>query len=156
MKFFFTFILIISIFNIQEPEVKNQKLVLQAALNIEEFQEHFNNSPRYVRSNDRKEVFMLDFPELLNDEIELTIRDKTIKFISENEIDEPARKYFIEVDEFRLNNKKASIQLSYQNAKMYHETKEKLILEVKLNLKNSEDWVIQKYELEKVSTNTSD
>jgi len=95
------------------------------------------------------------FPELDNN-IQLSVRDKAIRFIAEQDLKELDHNFFIIIDEFKLKKSSAAVLLSYQNSRMYYEKKQKILLDANLEKTDDGEWVIKKYKLYEVSTNISD
>ncbi|HET8859530.1 hypothetical protein [Marivirga sp.] len=135
---------------------EDQQAVLQSVFNIEEFQNYLAYSPRFVSTNSKQEVLMVGFPELESRDMELTVREKSIKIISENVINELELNFFIKIDEFDINRSSAKVLLSYQNARMYFEKEQKILLDAQLEKTSEGEWIVKNYNLYEVSTNTSD
>ncbi|WP_375581218.1 hypothetical protein ABWH96_09515 [Marivirga tractuosa] len=133
-----------------------QKEVLQSIFDIEEFQNYLTYSPRFVGTNTRLEVLMIEFPELIKNDIDLKVRNKSIRIISEQQIKELEHNFFIRINAFDLKKSKAKVTLSYQNSRMYYESEQKLMLEAKLEKNKMDKWVVENYELKEVKINTSD
>lgn len=157
MNYFLSLLLIILVFPTSKMEKQNQQQeVLQSILDIEEFQKYLSYSPRFVGTNTRQEVMMMDFPELENKEIQLTVRDKSIRIIEEKDLKELEHNFFIKIDEFKLKKSTANILLSYQNSRMYYEKEQKILLDAQLEKNEENEWVVNDYKLYEVSINTSD
>ncbi|MGM0580826.1 MAG: hypothetical protein ACQETL_09115 [Bacteroidota bacterium] len=133
-----------------------QQEVLQSVFDIEEFQKYLAYSPRFVGTNTRQEVLMMGFPELENQEIQLKVRDKAIRIISEKDVNELEHNFFIKIDEFDIKKSNAKVLLSYQNSRMYYEKEQKILLDAQLAKNEDEEWIVDNYKLYEVSINTSD
>ncbi|WKV11964.1 hypothetical protein [Marivirga harenae] len=132
-----------------------QEEVLQSVFNIEEFQEYLAYSPRFVSTNAKQEVLMMKFPELENQTLELNIRNKSVRIVSEKELSELKHKFFIKIDEFVVDGSNAKVVLSYQNARLYYEKGQKILLESQLEKTKNDQWQVSKYKLNTVEISTS-
>jgi len=145
--------LVIPFFTFTESKDQNhQQKVLQSIFEIEEFQKHLSYLPRFVGTNTRQEVLMLGFPELENPDIQLYVRNKSIRIISEKQLKELEHNFCIRIDEFDIKNSKANVLLSYQNARMYYEKKQKIMLDAQLEKTKNDEWKVKNYKLDEVNT----
>ncbi|SMG08676.1 hypothetical protein SAMN05661096_00150 [Marivirga sericea] len=133
-----------------------QRAVMQSVFDIEEFQKHLAYSPRFVGTNNRLEVLMVGLPDLENDEVQFEVRNKSIRITSEKEIEELEHHFYIRIDEFDLKKSKARVMLSYQNSRMYYEKEQKILLNAQLLKNSNNEWIVENYNLDEVSINTSD
>lgn len=133
-----------------------QQEVLQTVLNIVEFQEYLSYVPRYIGSNTKQEVLMLKFEELESPDIQLNIREKTIRIITDEEANQLEHKIFIKVNQFDMQGSTAKVNMSYQSARMYFETNQEILLNVQLKRTETEDWIVENYELNQTNISTSD
>ncbi|WMN10802.1 hypothetical protein QYS49_36020 [Marivirga salinae] len=157
MKYLLSLLLILLVFPSAKMVKQNQQQeVLQSIFDIEEFQKYLTYSPRFVGTNNKQEVLMKAFPELESRDIQLSVRDKSIRIITENDLIELEHNFFIKVDEFKLKKSKAKVLLSYQNARMYYEKEQKIFLDAQLEKTKENEWVVKNYKLNEVSINTSD
>ena len=99
---------------------------------------------------------MMNFPELENKNILLSVGDKTIRIIDENDLKDLEHNFFIKIDEFKLKKSKAKVLISYLNSRMYYEKKQKILLDANLAKNSDGEWLIENYKLYEVSVNTSD
>jgi hypothetical protein len=99
---------------------------------------------------------MMNFPELENKNILLSVGDKTIRIIDENDLKDLEHNFFIKIDEFKLKKSKAKVLISYLNSRMYYEKKQKILLDAQLAKTEENGWVIENYKLFEVSISTSD
>lgn len=150
------FFLLLVIPSTRIEEQDQQQKVLQSVFDIEEFQKYLSYSPRFVGTNTRQEILMMSFPELENKDIQLKIRNKSIRIISERDLKELEHNFFIKIDEFKLKKSKAKILLSYQNSRMYYEKEQKILLDAQLEKNEDDEWVVDNYKLYEVSISTSD
>jgi len=134
----------------------NQQEVLQSIFEIEEFQKYLSYSPRFVGTNTRQEVLMIEFAEIEDKELQLNVRDKSIRIISKDQETELEHKFYIKIDEFELKRSTAKVLLSYQNSRLYYDKKQKILLDVQLEKVDSDEWLVTNYKLYEVSLNTSD
>jgi len=157
MNYVLSLIFLLSVIPTSEFETQNnQQEVLQSIFDIEEFQKYLSYSPRFVGTNTRQEVLMLGFPAIKDKELELTVRDKSIRIITEEQENELEHNFFIKIDEFELKKSTAKVLLSYQNSRLYYDKKQKILLDVQLEKEHSDEWQVTNYKLYEVSLNTSD
>jgi hypothetical protein len=157
MNYIISLFLVSLIFTSSNSENQNQEeRILQTVFDIEEFQNYLAYSPRFVGTNTKQEVLMMGFPEIENQNVNLNIRNKSIRVISEQEINELEHNFFIRIDEFDLKRSKAKVLLSYQNSRMYYEKKQKVLLDAQLEKTSDDEWIISNYKLYEVTINTSD
>jgi len=157
MNYFLSLFLITLAFSFSILEKKNQQQeVLQRIFEIEEFQRYLSYSPRFVATTTKQEVLMMNFPELENKNILLSVGDKTIRIIDENDLKDLEHNFFIKIDEFKLKKSKAKVLISYLNSRMYYEKKQKILLDAQLAKTEENGWVIENYKLFEVSISTSD
>ncbi|RUA30713.1 MAG: hypothetical protein DSY77_13765 [Bacteroidetes bacterium] len=140
----------------KKEEQSEQQKVLQSVFDIEEFQKYLSYSPRFVGTNTRQEVLMMEFPELEKNEIQLRVRNKSIRIIDERALNEIEHNFFIRIDEFKLRKSTAKVLLSYQNSRMYYEKEQKILLDAQLKKNEDNEWAVSNYKLYEVSINTSD
>lgn len=140
----------------KEVDQNQQTEVLKSVFDIKEFQNYLATPPRFVGTSIKQEILILTFPELKNQELELTIRERSVRFVSEKEVSKLKHNFFITIDEFEIKNSEAHVLLSYQNAKMYYEKRQKLLLDVQLDKSKNDDWSVKTYNIKEVSVSTSD
>ncbi len=156
MNYLLSLFFMLSVINTTDNNGQSkQEEVLQTVFNIEEFQEYLAYSPRFISTNSKQEVLMMKFPELGNQTLELNIRDKSVRIISEKEVSELKRNFFIKIDEFVVDKSKAKVVLSYQNARLFYEKGQKILLDSQLEKNENEEWEVLNYELYQVDINTS-
>lgn len=157
MKNIFSVIFILLVLPSSKLEYQNeQQEVLQSIFNIEEFQKYLTYSPRFVGTNTRQEILMMNFPELKDKNIQLGVRDKNIRIIAERDLDELEHNFFITIDEFEIKKTKAKVLASYLNSRLFYENEEKILLDAQLTKNEENEWVVTNYTLYEVNINTSD
>jgi hypothetical protein len=134
----------------------HQAEVLQIIFDIEEFQKYLTQSPRYVSTNTKQEILMLDFPELENQNIQLSAGRKSVRVISQKDMKDLKHNFIIQIDEFDLKKSKAKILLSYLNPRIYYEKNQKVLLNAELEKNNNNKWIVVDYKLEETNLNTFD
>ncbi|ADR20086.1 hypothetical protein MATR_23040 [Marivirga tractuosa] len=150
------FFILLTPFTSKISQQNEQQEILQSVFDIEEFQKHLSYSPRFVSTNSRQEVLMIGFPALENKDITLQVHDKSVRIISERDLDDLEHKFIIRIDEFMLTKSTAKVLLSYQNSRMYYEKEQKILLDAQLEKNADDEWFIENYKLQEVSINTSD
>jgi GTPase involved in cell partitioning and DNA repair len=157
MNYLISLFFILSVINTADKNGQSkQEEVLQTVFNIEEFQDYLAYSPRFISTNSKQEVLMMKFAELGNQTLELNIRDKSVRIITEKEVNELKHNFFIKIDEFVVEKSTAKVVLSYQNARLFYERGQKILLDSQLDKNKNEEWEVSKYKLYKVDINTSD
>lgn len=136
--------------------VSDKSQVLQSILNIEEFQNYLNTSPRFVGTSNNQEVYLVSHVELDNkNDLHLKIRDRSVRILSELEVNELDHNFYIRIDEFEIEKSRANVLISYQNAKLLYEKNKVISLYAQLNKTESNEWIVDSYTLKEVSSNTS-
>lgn len=149
--------MILLVFPYSQIENQNQQQeVLQTVFDIEEFQKYMTYSPRFVGTNNRQEILMIEFSEIENKEIQLKVQNKLIRIISKRDSEELDHNFFITIDEFKLMKSTAEVLLSYQSSRMYYEKEKKILLDAHLEKTVKNEWIVKNYKLNEVSINTSD
>lgn len=145
-------LLVVSTDNINQTKPEK---VLQTVFNIEEFQDYLAYSPRFISTNMKQEVLMTNIPELGSNSLELNIRNKSVRIISEEEVSDLKHNFYIKITEFDIQDSKAKVILSYQNARLLYENKQKIQLDVELEQNDKTEWNVANYKLSKIGISTS-
>lgn len=125
----------------------NQK-VLQQVLNIEEFRQYVSKTPRFMGSQSHHILLMAH--SKIHEDAKLEINQIPVEIIDSSSAYLNDKIFLIEIDEFEINSKKATLVLSYKSARLYFEEKKKIIVTADLK-KSDSNWKISKYEVNEVS-----
>ncbi len=123
-------------------------LALQEVLDIEEFKQYIK-SPRFVSSQDHQ-ILLLSH-EMINKEAKFAINQIPIKIVDSTTAINNEKLFYIQLKEFKIDQKNAQISLNYQNARLLFEENKKINLEANLK-KSGNEWKIVNYKVNEVST----
>ncbi|MBK6264814.1 hypothetical protein JKA74_07180 [Marivirga sp. S37H4] len=127
--------------------VENQ-MILQEVLNIEEFKQYISKNPRFVGSQN-PQIILLSH-EMIDKSAKLEINQIPIKIVDSETAKVNEKIFFIEIQSFKIRNKKASLSLNYKNARLYFEENKRITMVADLKKVDGE-WLISQYEVKEIS-----
>lgn len=136
------------ILSISFNEISDDQKVLQQVLNIQEFKQYISKTPRFMGSQNHH--ILLVAHSKINKDTKLEINQIPVEIIDSASAILNDKIFLIQIDEFEIGNRKATLVLSYKNARLYFEKKKKIILTADLK-KTGGEWKISQYKVNEVN-----